>query len=308
MENETATISQENESTTQNEVVKEEKNEETTAEQKKVVQNEKEEVKEEDSAKVEKNTLHEVVPKKFIDQNGNVKVDELAKSYKNIEHLVGEKANWEKAKESLEKQLKAVAEKTKEENEILMLKVKSYEKFADEAKDPELFKEQIEKFKNEPTEELFNKIEENFSPKTIRKAVEEFESTKLMQNKAKLEKIVNNEYTTVHRFVSDAKQQFPEHFSNHAFNAIFEETLSAVGVNFDANKLVKLADDYANSKIFDFLLNCKRGKLNINEVGEMSKIIPNTKGKKYDDLPPADLLKIEDKELLKRYINKYSKK
>ena len=309
MENETATISHEVEKTVENEVVKEEKEETTSTTSNEEKSDDKPVVKEEtEDVKNQNEQLLNVVPKKFIDQNGKVKVEELAKSYKNIEHLVQEKANWEKTRENLEKELKYAFEKTKDSKEILLLKAKSYEKFAEEAKDSQLFKEQIEKFKSNPTEELLDKIEENFSPKTIRKAVEEFENTKLTQKKSQFDKIINDEYTAIHSFVSDSKQQFPEHFLNPAFNIMFQSAISLLGANFDVPEFVKIVDNYANSKIFDFLQNCKQGKININEVGEMSKIVPNTKGKKYDDLPPADLLKIEDKELLKRYINKYSKK
>ena len=249
--------------------------------------------------------FQEVVPKKFLDKDGNVNIKELAKSYKSIEHLVGEKAQWTKEKEGLLKQLNNTIKPSKSD---LYQQAQSYMKFINEAKDTPLVEELLKEFKQNPSEELLSRIEENFAPKIIKQAALECANSQEELKKKVFNDNIKNEKQEVQKFIEANVNKHPDYFGNPAFNNLFKEAVELVGTNFDTDILIGLMDDYANSKLYEFLIKIQNGKQNQNAVSEISKITPSSKTKKIDDLPPADLLKIDDTELLKKYIQKYSKK
>ena len=284
-------------------------NESKTTDVPESVENEAVNEESEQSSNLQQNRTQRV-PKKFIDKDGNVKVDELAKSYLALEPLINEKAQWTKEKQNLVEQLnrQSLIPPQTTQKALSFLQAGNYAKMLNESINPEETKVLLEKFKQNPTPELLSQIEDNFSKANVKKvAVTSQKELQLVNQKIfkqNLEQLKNH----MDNFRNQTLEKYRSYFYNPAFCKLFNKAFELTGTNLDVASLVNMLDEYAKTKLLEFQLHKKRQDENADATSELTGMIPSSKAKKRETLPDVNLLEIEDKVLLKKYIQKYNKK
>lgn len=255
--------------------------------------------------------IHKNVPKKFLDKSGNIRVGELAKSYLELEPLINEKAQWAKEKETLLNKLNEhpkALQPDVSQKALAYIQAGLYSKMIDEAKDPKQVEELLKEFKTNPAEELIEKIEDNFSKKVVKSVTMQSQKNLQQTNQQILKRNLEQLKTHLEDFKNQALEKYKTHFYNPAFRKLFNKAFELTGTNLDVPALVSMLDEYAKSKVLEFQLQKKRQQENANATTELAGMVPSSETKKQEELPDVNLLEIQDKELLKKYIQKYNKK
>lgn len=127
-------------------------------------------------------------PEEFLKSDGSVDVENLLKSYQELKPLVDEKANWEKERETLQKQAdyarqleaqqQALAVQSGFQNqedmqlvmEIANAQANEYERFLHTVAEPDRVQGLLALYRKVPTQELLAKIEDEYSVDVIKRA------------------------------------------------------------------------------------------------------------------------------------------
>lgn len=214
------------------------------------VEVQEEEIKEEVPEKKEVKDNTEKCPVKFQNEDGTVNVDNLLKSYKELEPLVNEKNSWQKeraellkAKETLdsinkEKEQKAIeagyesAEDMQFVYDLAYTEANEYAKYLNLADNPEEVRKMLIEYANNPSEDLMEQIELEFAP-SINKKVG-IASDRFKQNYEAIRQ--QNEdaakYASIENVVKQSVQANKELFDYEPFKTLFTNTLSKYGNNF----------------------------------------------------------------------------
>ena len=196
-------------------------------------------------------------PEQFLNTDGTVKLEDLLKSYKELELLANEKANWEKEKETLQKQAdyakqlearqQAFAEQNGYQNqedmqlvmEIANAQANEYERFLHTVSEPDRVRGLLALYRKVPNPELLSQIEEEFSIDVIKRASilsERYKNELQQRQNAQRYEQYKKE---AQEFVSNAVKTYPEWFDIPEFVDFFKEALSVKGDAFATEKLIQ---------------------------------------------------------------------
>ena len=136
------------------------------------------------------------IPEQFLNQDGTVNVDDLLKSYKELQPLADEKAKWEQEKNELQKQadyakqLQDAAQleaqnlgyRNTEEyaliTEIAGATANEYMKYLHTVEEPDKVRGLLALYSKNPTPELLERIEDEFSVDVVKNVSVQAERTK----------------------------------------------------------------------------------------------------------------------------------
>ena len=256
-------------------------------------------------------TAHSKIPKKFLDKEGNVRVEELAKSYLALEPLINEKAQWTKEKQDLTEKLNRHSTTTPQETTqkaLSHLQAGLYAQMLDDATNPDETKLLLEKYKQKPSLELLAQIEDNFSKDNVKKVAVQSQKELQRVNQKVFKQNLEQLKAHMDNFRNQTLEKYRSYFFNPAFCKLFNKAFELTGTNLDVSGLVEMLDEYAKTKVLEFQLQKKRQEENADATSELTGMIPSSKTKKRELLPETNLLEIEDNHLLKKYIQKYNTK
>lgn len=261
------------------------------------------------------------IPEKFKDKDGNVDLVKLAKAYKDLEPVVNQKADLEKEKINLEKELNDTKAVKQQQDEMAKLygfnsfeEMKSYQKelqqntqlaqveanayaeFLNVCDDPVAVRQLLIAYAQNPTQELLAEIEDLF-PADVNKRVGEF----LAMQKAELRKQNDNmlyqeEAQKAQAFLENVTQEHKELFQNKAIVNLFGEAFLKYGTDLDMNKFVGYVDALKQSFIAEFIAEQGKTKENDDAIKKLEDLSPNTKTV-VSTPKNVDLNKIDNKQL-----------
>lgn len=230
---------------------------EETAEE---VKGEQEETK--DVEEQQDNTIE--CPDKFKNKDGSPNIANILKSYKELEPLMGQKANWErdraellnarerlaeidrqKEQEAINEGYASVQDKT-QKREIAQVEVSEYKKYVQYTDDPSAVSALLEQYAQNPSEALMEQIEIEFAPE-INKRVAVLADRKEREFDALNEKTAETQkYTNIESVISQSVESNSELFDYKPFHDLFTRTLYRFGDNFtyeDAKVLMGAVSD-----------------------------------------------------------------
>ena len=248
-------------------------------------------------------------PEEFLKSDGSVDVENLLKSYQELKPLVDEKANWEKERETLQKQAdyarqleaqqQALAVQSGFQNqedmqlvmEIANAQANEYERFLHTVAEPDRVRGLLALYRKVPTQELLAKIEDEYSVDVIKRASilsERYKNELQQRQNAQQYEQYKKE---AQEFVSSAIKDYPEWFKIPEFVGFFKEALSVKGDAFETSKLIQHLENLKQVFRKQFIEEQKANSENEKEKKFLKtlsqktnpKINPNKKIEDYTD-------------------------
>lgn len=251
-------------------------------------------------------------PEEFLKSDGSVDVENFLKSYQELKPLVDEKANWEKERETLQKQAdyarqleaqqQALAVQSGFQNqedmqlvmEIANAQADEYERFLHTVAEPDRVRGLLALYRKVPTQELLAKIEDEYSVDVIKRASilsERYKNELQQRQNAQQYEQYKKE---AQEFVSSAIKDYPEWFKIPEFVGFFKEALSVKGDAFETSKLIQHLENLKQVFRKQFIEEQKANSENEKEKKLLKTLSPKTNpkinpNKKIEDYTDAEL-------------------
>lgn len=193
-------------------------------------------------------------------------LEDANKSYLELEKKFGEQSNEvgdlrKKADlaEKLQRQIDEQALKTAQDNgfntvqefenhqEVIKFEADSYAKYLKECEFPEEMVNMLAEYRRNPSKDLLNAIEAEFSVDTVKKVAGDVAILKGQLQQKENEALESQVYNSAREYLDVNVNKYSEKFQNPAFAALYGEAFRAFGCDLDTDKFVSLMDDYASS-------------------------------------------------------------
>lgn len=254
------------------------------------------------------------VPEQFLNQDGTIKVDDLINSYNELQPLAEEKAQWEKEKTELQKQAdyskqlqeqaqieaRNLGYKNSEEyaliTEIADVTSNEYLKYLHTVEEPDRVRGLLAIYSKNPTPELLEKIEDEFSVDVVKNVsiLAERAKNQILQKQYEQKfEIIKQEAET---FVQNAIKDFPEWFEIPEFTNFFADALKIKGDRFETTAFVEHIKKLKEYFKKEFIAEQNASKENKTEIDTLKNLSPKTIQQKttvknIDDYSPEELEK-----------------
>lgn len=252
------------------------------------------------------------IPEQFLNQDGTVNVDDLLKSYNELQPLADEKAKWEQEKTELQKQAdyaKQIQEQallqaqnlgyqnTEEYaliTEIAGATANEYSKYLHTVEEPDKVRGLLALYSKNPTPELLERIEDEFSVDIVKNVSVLAERTKnqiLQQQQEQRYETIKQEAET---FVQNSIKDFPDWFKIPEFTNFFADALRVKGDRFETAAFIKHLENLKEYFRKEFIAEQNVHKENNKELDNLKNLTPksiqqNTSSKNIDDYSPEEL-------------------
>ena len=251
-------------------------------------------------------------PDKFLNTDGTVNVENLLKSYQQLEPLLNQKADWEKEKAILQKKAE-YAEQLQLQQQSLALQQgyrnsedmelsqevanavsNEYEKYLYTVSDPERVQGLLAVYSKTPNPAILDKIEDEFGVDVVKRVsvfAERYKNQVIeRQNAEKYEQYKQE----AQNFVKKSFDDYPDWFKIPEFVDFFKSALEVKGDAFETSALIghlqKLKDVFRK----EFEEELKLKSENEKEKDSLKNLSPKTNQKvvttkKVEDYSPEEL-------------------
>lgn len=251
-------------------------------------------------------------PDKFLNTDGTVNVENLLKSYQQLEPLLNQKADWEKEKAILQKKAE-YAEQLQLQQQSLALQQgyrnsedmeltqevanavsNEYEKYLYTVSDPERVQGLLAVYSKTPNPAILDKIEEEFGVDVVKRVsvfAERYKNQVIeRQNAEKYEQYKQE----AQNFVKKSFDDYPDWFKIPEFVNFFKSALEVKGDAFETSALIghlqKLKDVFRK----EFEEELKLKSENEKEKDSLKNLSPKTNQKvvttkRVEDYSPEEL-------------------
>ena len=251
-------------------------------------------------------------PDKFLNTDGTVNVENLLKSYQQLEPLLNQKADWEKEKAILQKKAE-YAEQLQLQQQSLALQQgyrnsedmelsqevanavsNEYEKYLYTVSDPERVQGLLAVYSKTPNPAILDKIEEEFGVDVVKRVsvfAERYKNQVIeRQNAEKYEQYKQE----AQNFVKKSFDDYPDWFKIPEFVEFFKSALEVKGDAFETSALIghlqKLKDVFRK----EFEEELKLKSENEKEKDSLKNLSPKTNQKvvttkRVEDYSPEEL-------------------
>ena len=252
------------------------------------------------------------IPEQFLNQDGTVNVDDLLKSYNELQPLAEEKAKLEQEKTELQKQadyakqLQDAAQleaqnlgyRNTEEyaliTEIAGATANEYMKYLHTVEEPDKVRGLLALYSKNPTPELLERIEDEFSVDVVKNVSVQAERTKnqiLQAQQAQRFEVLKQEAET---FVQNSIRDFPDWFKIPEFKNFFADALRVKGDRFETAAFIKHLENLKEYFRKEFIAEQNANKENKSELDNLKNLTPTTiqqksSTKSIDDYSPEEL-------------------
>lgn len=207
------------------------------------------------SSKEDKNDC----PEKFRNEDGTANVEKILKSYKELEPLMSQKAQWEKEraellpyKEQFEKQQQQYEENARQQGfnsiedmehnyELANLTANEYAKYLRYTEEPEKVRQMLIDYANNPNDELLNDIEFEFPSEAIKRVTVAQERQKQYYQSIASKQAETQKLSNIENVIKYAVEKHNDIFDYEPFKQLFINTLNRYGDSFtndDAEMLI----------------------------------------------------------------------
>ena len=197
-----------------------------------------------------KDNIQDECPEKFKNKDGSIDVQKLAKSYKELEPLVNQKAELEKTnaellkyKEQVEKEEKQRQEQAQKagynsaedmqlEYEIANFTANQYARYLNQCEDPAVVRNMLIDYANNPTPEALEEIELEFSPNVIRTVSAQAERAKITYEQQVAMQQQTARMTTIEGTISQLCEKYNDLLQDEETKQLLVDSIQKYGENF----------------------------------------------------------------------------
>lgn len=252
------------------------------------------------------------IPDEFLNQDGSVNIDNLLKSYNELQPLAEQKVEWEKERETLQKQAdyanqlqsQALFEaqnlgyKNTEEyaliTEIAGATANEYLKYLNTVEEPDKVRGLLALYAQNPTSELLERIEDEFSVDVVKNVsvyAERARTQIIQQQQAQKFEVLKQEAES---FVQNSIKDFPDWFKIPEFTKFFADALKVKGDRFETAAFIKHLENLKEYFRKEFIAEQNANKENTSELDTLKNLAPKTvqqkiSSKSIDDYSPEEL-------------------
>lgn len=252
------------------------------------------------------------IPEQFLNPDGTVNIDDLLKSYNELQPLADEKAKWEQERTKLQKQAdyaKQIQEQAQYEAQnlgyrnteeyTLITKIAGatadeYMKYLHTVEEPDKVRGLLALYSKNPTPELLERIEDEFSVDVVKNVsvlAERAKNQILQRQQEERFEIIKQEAET---FVQNSIKDFPDWFKIPEFTNFFADALKVKGDRFETAAFIKHLENLKEYFRKEFISEQNANKENKTELDELKNLTPktiqqNTSSKSIDDYSPEEL-------------------
>lgn len=145
-----------------------------------------------------------------------------------------------------------------------------YQKHIKEVDYPDEMERLLAEYRNNPSDELLDTIESQFSVDTIKKVAGQNEIFKGQLQAKENEALKQEIELSAKNYLNENVNKYIEEFKNPAFAALYGEAFRAYGCNLQTDKFVSLMKEYANSVLKANGIKNGIVKENTNETDEIA--------------------------------------
>ena len=245
------------------------------------------------------------IPEKFKNKDGSANLSALIKSYKELEPLINEKANWTKEKGALTKQL----DKYRDKNTDFQSKISVdlYEKALEQSSDKEKAASLIEQFRQNPTSETIKELETLFPSEVLKTNCIKSTEIEYMAKQSYLKEKQEEETKAVETYIKDVVTKNFEALKNPVTAGIFNEAFMQFGANLDADWFFGKMEELKKSFILEYQKEQSLKNEAEGAISGASKLSPNNAVSGGTSLLKRNALDLSQEELnrmLDEYYNK----
>ena len=160
-----------------------------------------------------------------------------------------------------------------------------YAEYIKECEFPDEMKNLLNEYRNNPSEELLDTIESQFSLGTIKKVAGKTETYKGELQTKHNEALIQEVRESAKTYLNESVGKYKDEFKNPAFAALYGEAFRAYGCDLDTDKFVELMRNYAKEAIKANTIKESIDNENNEETSEIAGLssgssIGNSKGSK----------------------------
>lgn len=246
------------------------------------------------------------IPIKFKNKDGSANIQSLVKSYKELEPLINEKANWTKEKEHLTSELSKYR-KTDELSYLSNIGINFLEEELDNATDMEKAKSLIEEIKKNPSEESIKELESLFPTSSIKNAYLNSIEVSRIASQMKLQNMQNMEFQQAESYLKDVVGKNYEVLKNPIAADIFNEAFIRFGTGLDSEWFFAKLSQLKEAVILDYQKSQSLKTEKDGATSNAAKLSPNGNVKGGTSLLQRNALELSPQELDRMLDEFYSK-
>ncbi|MBQ8636318.1 hypothetical protein IJX73_00855 [bacterium] len=247
---------------------------------------------------------------KFLKEDGTFDLENLLKSYDELEPLLDEKNQWEKEKAEFQKQsdhfkqiqnqqqaqiIQAGYDNPKEYEialEVANVQSSEYMKYLHLVEEPDKVRGMLALYAQSPTNELLEQIEDEFNLDVVKKV-------SILTERARGQIIENTIRREAETFINNSIKDFPDWFKISEFTNFFADALKVKGDNFETSEFIKHIENLKQYFRKEFEAEMQANKENQEDLNSLKKLSPkNTPSKQIskniNDYTPDELDKAID--------------
>lgn len=194
--------------------------------------------------------IDEQCPQKFKNEDGSTNIEKVLKSYKELEPLINEKAQWEKEKADLlkAKEQLDIINQQKEDNaknqgfdsvldmeqeyELVNLEANEYAKYLQYVENPQEIQQKLSAYLQNPSQELLDDIELEFPSSVIKHVATLKERQRGVFEAQRSERQETQKMSNIEEIISKSVSENKELFNYEPFKNMFVNALYRYGDNF----------------------------------------------------------------------------
>lgn len=246
------------------------------------------------------------IPNKFLNKDGSTNISSLVKSYKELEPLLNEKANWVKEKALLTSQLS----KFKTQNvfsDLSKYSIALYEKVLERSSDIEKAKSLIEQLKQNPSEESIKELESLFPSDVVKEVFMEASQSHVSESIEIYKKLQEADFQKAESYLVPIVEKNLEILKNPVAASIFGEVFNNFGPALDSEWFFEKLNQLKEAFILDYQKSQSINKEKDSAVSAAAKLSPNSSTKGGDSLLHRNALDLSPKELDKMLDEYYNR-
>lgn len=238
------------------------------------------------------------IDKRFLDKDGNVNAENLYKSYRELEPLINQKAQWEKEKAELLEKANKYDEYQKQQDEearqqgyesnedlefnkdLALREAQEYYKYIGETDDPENVTRLLERYADTADESLLDDIMAEFPPRTSAKISALKERVKLNREAEKMQLERQTQYQQLDNLISESVERHGDLLTHAPYRKLFENAIRKYGQNFtkeDADALAEMVTGMKELFAQEFASAKEVQKQNQDATDKIANIQPASK-------------------------------
>jgi len=197
-----------------------------------------------------KDNTQDECPDKFKNKDGSVDIQKLAKSYKELEPLVNQKAALEKENAELLKYKEQVEKEQKQreqdainagfnsvndmqfEYELANYTANNYARYLNQCEEPNEVRRMLIDYANNPSQELLEEIELEFSPSVIRNVSAAEERARMQHQQDVAQQAQTMRMTNIEGTISQLCEKYNELLQDEDTKQLLVDTIQKYGENF----------------------------------------------------------------------------